>query len=89
MKAVERWADTPSLINIGVGADYSINEYYESVARVVGWQGKFSHDLTRPTGMKQKLLDVSRQTAWGWKPAVSLDEGIAKTYEFYLRKGLA
>lgn len=89
MKAVGDWANTPSLLNIGVGTDYSINEYYASVARVVGWQGEFVHDLTRPTGMKQKLLDVSRQTAWGWKPDVSLDEGISKTYEFYLRKGLA
>lgn len=89
MMAVERWEDTPSLLNIGVGADHSVNEYYAAVARVIGWQGKFVHNLNRPAGMKQKLLDVTRQTMWGWQPKVSLDEGIARTYEFFLRKGLA
>ncbi|VVE70843.1 GDP-fucose synthetase [Pandoraea captiosa] len=89
MMAVEKWEDTPALLNIGVGADHSVNDYYASVARVIGWQGTFVHDLSRPAGMKQKLLDVTRQTAWGWQPKVSLDEGIARTYEFYLRKGLA
>lgn len=89
MRAVENWDSTPALLNIGVGSDYSVNEYYAAVARVIGWDGTFVHDLSRPAGMKQKLLDVTRQTVWGWQPRVNLDEGIARTYEFYLRKGLA
>jgi GDP-L-fucose synthase len=70
-------------MNIGVGQDHSINDYYHSVARVIGWQGRFVHDLTKPVGMARKLCDTTRQKAWGWRPATSLDDGIAATYRFF------
>lgn len=75
----------PDTLNIGPGHDYTINEYYDIVARVIGWRGDFTHDLTRPVGMKQKLLDVTRQTEWGWVPATSIETGIKATYDFYLK----
>jgi GDP-L-fucose synthase len=74
----------PELMNIGLGHDHSVNDYYAAVARVVGWQGDFRHDLARPVGMQRKLLDVSRQTAWGWAPRTSLDEGLARCYAHLL-----
>ncbi len=74
----------PETMNIGLGYDYSINEYYQEAARVIGWEGAFTHDLTKPTGMKQKLLDVSAQTEFGWSPATSLQDGIARTYAHFL-----
>ena len=43
------------LFNCGVGCDYTINEYYNEVARVVGWTGKFVHDLSKPSGMQQTI----------------------------------
>lgn len=76
----------PDLMNIGVGADHSISEYYAIVADAIGWKGRFVHDLTRPVGMKRKLSSVARQEAWGWHPPTSLAEGIAKTYDFYLER---
>lgn len=84
MDVLDHFDETPDLVNIGLGQDYSINEYYEAVARVVGWSGRFVHDLTKPVGMKQKLTSIERQRALGWMPATSLQDGIAKTYEFYL-----
>jgi GDP-L-fucose synthase len=45
-------------MNIGLGFDHSINEYYEAVARAVGWDGEFTYDIKRPVGMKQKLVSV-------------------------------
>lgn len=83
-RAADDIENIPDLMNIGVGHDHSINDFYATVARVIGWQGSFSHDLTKPTGMARKLSDTSRQTAWGWQPQTSLEDGITKTYQYYL-----
>ncbi|SIQ49616.1 GDP-L-fucose synthase [Paracoccus thiocyanatus] len=74
----------PAVMNVGPGVDHTINEYYDVVAAVVGWQGRFAHDLGKPVGMRRKLLSVARQTAWGWAPRTGLHEGIAATYAWYL-----
>lgn len=84
VRALNDFEAVPDVMNIGLGFDYSVNDYYKTVARVVGWDGAFSHDVTKPVGMKQKLVDVSRQTAWGFTPATALEDGIAQTYRYYL-----
>jgi GDP-L-fucose synthase len=86
LRHVAQGESAPELMNIGLGFDYTINEYYAAVARVVGWQGEFVHDLSKPVGMRQKLVDVSRQTAWGWAPKISLEQGIARCYDYFLDK---
>ena len=83
-RAAEGLDTLPDLMNIGLGDDHTINDYYRTVADVIGWQGRFIHDLTKPVGMPRKLSDITRQTQWGWQPATSLQEGIARTYHFYL-----
>ena len=75
----------PQLINIGLGHDFTINEYYSEVADVIDWQGNFTHDLSRPVGMNQKLCDVRRQQS-GLEcqlPAC----WHRKTYKFYYKGG--
>lgn len=84
IEACERYDCMPRLMNVGIGVDYSILEYYESVRRVLGWDGGFTFNLDRPAGMKRKVVDISLQTAWGWRPRVALDEGIALTYQSFL-----
>ena len=74
----------PNKINIGIGNDYTINEYYETIAEVLGWNGIFTHDLSKPVGMMRKLCDTSLQSNWGWKPKTSLKNGLTKTYQYYL-----
>ena len=74
-------------MNIGLGHDHSINDYYAIVAEVIGWEGRFVHDLSKPVGMKQKLCSVEKQTTWGWKAPTCLREGIAQTYQYYLESG--
>lgn len=76
----------PETINIGLGHDHSIHEYYSIIADIIGWDGKFTFDLDRPVGMKQKLLDVTQQSEWGWNPKTSLEDGIRTTYDFYLKE---
>lgn len=83
-KALREFDTLPGVMNIGLGHDYTINEYYEAAAKVVGWHGSFVHDLSRPVGMKQKLVSVEQQTKWGWQPLTPLLQGLAKTYKFYL-----
>ncbi len=83
-RAADDIENIPDLMNIGVGHDHSINDFYATVARVIGWQGSFTHDLSKPTGMARKLSDTSRQTEWGWQPQTSLEDGITKTYQYYL-----
>lgn len=84
-KALEDIEHIPDLMNIGVGSDLSINDYYATIAKVVGWRGQFIHNLEKPVGMLRKLCDVSLQTDWGWKPRTSLLDGVRATYDYYLR----
>lgn len=82
MFAISRFDVLPNSMNIGLGVDYSINEYYQEIARAIEYTGTFFHDVSKPTGMKQKLVDVSAQRSLGWMPATTLFRGIQKTYEF-------
>ncbi len=84
MKSLNEYDQIPDLMNIGLGYDYSINDYYQIAAEVIGWNGKFIYDTTKPVGMKQKLVDITRQSKWGWNPSTSLTSGIQKAYNFYL-----
>lgn len=84
LKYLQDFEQLPDLMNIGLGFDYSINEYYAAVASVIGWEGHFIHDLSKPVGMKQKLVDITRQSSWGWASVTPLLEGIDKVYQSYL-----
>ena len=84
--ALNHFDEMPSQINIGVGEDHTINEYYSIIASIMSFQGKFTHDLDKPTGMLQKLVSIERQTAWGWKPKMNLHEGLKLTYNYFLQE---
>ena len=83
--AVNNFETLPPLMNVGFGMDYSINEYYDIVAKVLGYTGTFSHNLEAPVGMMRKLNNIDTQKSWGWTAKYSLNEGIKKTYDFYLQ----
>jgi GDP-L-fucose synthase len=75
--------DSPEIINVGCGEDISIRELAELICDVVGFDGELAWDATRPDGTPRKLLDVTRLCALGWKPAIPLRDGIARTYEWF------
>jgi GDP-L-fucose synthase len=79
---MERY-DGPDLLNVGVGEDLTIAELAETVAHVVGYNGRIVFDSSRPDGTPSKLLDVSRIHALGWRARIPLDEGVAATYDWY------
>lgn len=70
-------------LNVGTGTDQTIREIAATVARVVGYEGMTEWDASKPDGMFQKKLDVSRLTATGWKPTLGLEEGLRSTYEWF------
>lgn len=86
--ALENFESMPQNINAGLGTDYTINEYYTAIAEVIGYKGNFIHDLTKPVGMKQKLIDDTKLQKFGWSYKTSLNDGIQKTYEYYLKEVL-
>ena len=76
--------DSPETINIGLGDDMPIKELAETVASVVGFEGEIEWDSSKPDGMPRKLLDTSRINALGWQPSISLRDGVASTYTWYV-----
>ncbi len=76
--------DIGEFVNIGTGADLTIKELAGLVQGVVGYTGEIRWDASKPDGTPQKLLDVGRITSLGWKAKISLPEGIADTYKWYL-----
>lgn len=71
--------------NVGSGMELSIRDLAKSIAGAVGFKGEIAWDRSRPDGAKRKLLDGSRFAALGWRPKVTLEEGIAATCEWYLK----
>lgn len=71
-------------INIGTGKDIRIRDLAELVGKIIGFTGVITHDLSKPDGTPKKLLDVSRLASLGWTAKVPLEEGIQKTYNYFL-----
>ena len=77
---------THSVINVGCGEDLTIRELSELIASVVGFRGEIIFDPSKPDGTPRKLMDISRLAALGWKPHISLREGLAITYRHFLEE---
>ena len=74
---------SPDIINVGWGKDISVGELAQLISGVVGFQGRIEFDPGKPDGTPRKLLDTSRLTALGWQPKITLEAGIASTYDWY------
>lgn len=81
--AVNNFDKLPFIMNVGLGFDYSINEYYSIISKILGFSGIFIHDLRKPAGMPQRTLNIENQINFGFKASTTLEEGIIKTYEYY------
>ena len=71
-------------INCGAGSDITIAELARLVKEAVGYEGDIVLDKTKPDGTPRKLMDSSRIRALGWEPKIALDEGIARTYQWFV-----
>jgi GDP-L-fucose synthase len=77
--------DSDLAINCGAGTDLTIRELAETIGRIVGFNGALSFDTTKPDGTPQKLMDSGRLAALGWTPKISLEDGIADAYRWFLQ----
>ena len=73
-------------VNVGFGSDVTIKELAETVAKVVGFNGRMKYDSSKPNGTPRKLLDSSRLFSTGWKPKTNLEEGIRLAYRDFLNR---
>jgi GDP-L-fucose synthase len=71
-------------LNVGTGHDITILELAQSVAKIVGWQGTFTFNTSKPDGMPRKVLDVSRLRALGWSASTDFETGMKRAYEWYV-----
>jgi len=76
----------PSHVNAGCGADLTIKELSEIVRKTVGYEGKIIWDSSKPDGTPRKLLDVSKLNSLGWKPSITLEEGIHRVVSVYVNE---
>jgi GDP-L-fucose synthase len=76
--------DSPEIINVGCGEEVSIRELAELICDVVGFRGELKWDRSKPDGTPRKLLDISRIKKLGWQPIISLRNGVARLYEWFL-----
>lgn len=72
-------------VNVGCGEDISIKELTELVKKVVGYEGEIRFDASKPNGTPRKLMDATKLRSMGWKPKISLEEGIGIAYQDFLK----
>jgi GDP-L-fucose synthase len=73
------------LYNVGTGVDLTVKELAESIQRILGFEGTITWDSSKPDGTPRKLMDVSKMQNLGWRHKVDLEEGIHKTYSWFLQ----
>lgn len=89
VSALDHLEEFPDTLNLGLGTDYSVLNYYEMVSNAMNYQGTICADLTKPTGMKSKLMNITKAQKFGWDPQTPVESGIEMTitwYESNLRK---
>ena len=75
-------------VNVGSGEDVTIRELLEEVCRTVGFEGEIVQDLTKPDGTPRKLMSADKLRSLGWQPSISLEDGVATTYEWFKANAL-
>jgi len=80
------YEDIGEFINIGTGNGIKIKDLANLIKDVAGFKGKIEYDRSKPDGMPQKVLDLSRILELGWKPKISLKDGIMKVYKWYIAR---
>lgn len=82
-------AEWPEMMNVGLGKDYSVREFYEAALRAVDYRAELRFDPSKPAGMMRKLMDSSLAKQHGWDPRTDIDQGMVRAYGAYLESATA
>ena len=82
--SIENFFEMPEVMNVGIGKDFTVLDYYHLIAKSFNWEGVFDFDMSKPVGQKQKLVCIKRLNNFGWKSKTSLKKAIDETIKFYL-----
>ena len=85
---MKNYSDEPFL-NIGTGTDITILQLAQTVAKIVGWQGEFTFNTSKPDGTPRKVMDVSRMRTLGWSAPTDFETGMKQAYEWYVQNIVA
>ncbi len=77
---------TSVYLNVGLGYDYTIKEYYQAVAKVLNYKGEFQFDTSKPVGMKRKIVNIEQLNRTEWRAKYSLEDGIQKIVDYYINE---
>ena len=81
--SINNFDKLPFVMNVGIGFDYSVLEYYKAVANAFSWKGSFKFDLSKPVGQKQKLVSIKKLNKFGWQNQTTLEKAIKDTINFF------
>ena len=81
--ALTNFSKLPQYLNVGIGKDYSIKEYYNNIAKVLDYKNEIFADTSEPIGMPRKQVEVSKLNDFGWQSSISIYEGLKETYAYY------
>ena len=84
--SIKNFEKMPNIMNVGIGHDHSVKDYYISISKSLNYEGSFNYEISKPVGMPQKLLDSSRVIKFGWTHKTDLNHGIQYTYEHISNK---
>ena len=79
---MENYNDS-EIVNVGCGEDQTIKVLAETISEVVGYSGSLVFDSSRPDGTPQKMLDISKIRVLGWRPEITLKNGLKQVYQWY------
>lgn len=83
--SLKNFSKIPNVMNVGIGKDYRIKEYYHIIKKVLNWDGNFIYDLSKPTGQKRKLVNIDIQNKLQWYPKYKIEDSIRITNNFFLK----
>ena len=84
--SIKNFSKMPDVMNVGIGKDFSVLDYYKIVAKNLNWKGNFQLDMTKPVGQKQKLVSIKKLNKFGWTSKTSLQKSIHETIRYYLER---
>ena len=85
---IDSLMELPVTMNVGAGYDLSVLEYYKLIMKVCDYDGDIEIDLSKPSGMHRKLMDISKAKSHGWMPRTNLEDGLRETVNWYLEKAI-